>query len=89
MFLGKLRIRGVLGAQTFNTERAFDAKASEDKMREAVRLAVRRCATVWTGKKPLVEVMLMPVPVPVAFAVTAPSTKMLPVVVLIPKVPKE
>ena len=25
-------------------------------VREAVRLAVRRCATLWTGKKPLVEV---------------------------------
>ena len=30
-------------------------------MREAVRLAVRRCATLWTGKKPLVEVMLLAV----------------------------
>ena len=25
--------------------------------REAVRLAVRRCANLWTGKKPIVEVM--------------------------------
>jgi ribonuclease J len=33
----------------------------EEKMREAVRLAVRRCATLWTGKKPLVEVMLLQV----------------------------
>ena len=33
----------------------------EEKMREAVRLAVRRCATLWTGKKPLVEVMLLEV----------------------------
>ena len=31
----------------------------EDQVREAVRLAVRRCATLWTGKKPLVEVMLL------------------------------
>jgi ribonuclease J len=30
----------------------------EEKTREAVRLAVRRCATLWTGKKPVVEVML-------------------------------
>ena len=30
-------------------------------MREAVRLAVRRCATLWTGKKPMVEVMLLQV----------------------------
>lgn len=29
-----------------------------DKQREAVRLAVRRCATEWTGKKPLVDVLL-------------------------------
>jgi len=28
-------------------------------LREAIRLAVRRCATAWTGKKPLVEVMLV------------------------------
>jgi ribonuclease J len=33
----------------------------EEKVREAVRLAVRRCATLWTGKKPLVEVMLLQV----------------------------
>src|SRR4051794_14452870 len=33
----------------------------ENRMREAVRLAVRRCATLWTGKKPLVEVMLLAV----------------------------
>ncbi|MBA2771812.1 MAG: ribonuclease J [Sphingomonas sp.] len=39
--------------------RAFDRTADEDKMREAVRLAVRRCATAWTGKKPLVEVVLI------------------------------
>jgi ribonuclease J len=41
--------------------RAFSAGADEEKMREAVRLAVRRCATWWTGKKPLVEVMLLQV----------------------------
>ena len=39
--------------------RAFSPDSDEDKMREAVRLAVRRCATLWTGKKPLVEVMLL------------------------------
>ncbi len=44
---------------TNSAARAFDARAPEDKMREAVRLAVRRCATAWTGKKPLVEVMLV------------------------------
>jgi ribonuclease J len=41
--------------------RAFTPGMDEDKMREAVRLAVRRCATLWTGKKPLVEVMLLQV----------------------------
>jgi ribonuclease J len=32
---------------------------SEDKLREAVRLAVRRCATDWTGKKPVVSVLIV------------------------------
>ncbi|HYI49158.1 MAG TPA: ribonuclease J [Allosphingosinicella sp.] len=32
---------------------------SEDKLREAIRLAVRRCATDWTGKKPVVSVLLV------------------------------
>ena len=41
--------------------RAYDAELSEDRLREAVRLAVRRCATVWTGKKPAVEVMMLKV----------------------------
>jgi ribonuclease J len=31
----------------------------EDKLREAVRLAVRRCATEWTGKKPVVSVLVV------------------------------
>ena len=39
--------------------RAFEGGKDEDKMREAVRLAVRRCSTAWTGKKPLVEVMVL------------------------------
>jgi ribonuclease J len=39
-------------------ERAF-TRGDSDKMREAVRLAVRRCATLWTGKKPLVDVMVV------------------------------
>ena len=37
--------------------RAFGDSVDSDKVREKVRLAVRRCATVWTGKKPIVEVM--------------------------------
>ena len=40
-------------------ERAYDAGRDVEKVREAVRLAVRRCATLWTGKKPIVEVMLV------------------------------
>jgi ribonuclease J len=44
-----------------SAERAFDAKAGEEQMRESVRLAVRRCATAWTGKKPIVEVMVLKV----------------------------
>ena len=44
---------------TDSAQRAFNPDAAEDHMREAVRLAVRRCATAWTGKKPLVEVMLV------------------------------
>ncbi|MGA9583667.1 MAG: ribonuclease J [Allosphingosinicella sp.] len=38
---------------------ALKGAASEDKLREAVRLAVRRCATEWTGKKPVVDVLLI------------------------------
>jgi ribonuclease J len=41
--------------------RAYSPGADEDRLREAVRLAVRRCATLWTGKKPVVEVMLVQV----------------------------
>jgi ribonuclease J len=32
---------------------------SEDRLREDIRLAVRRCATDWTGKKPVVDVLLL------------------------------
>jgi ribonuclease J len=41
--------------------KAYSPGGDEDKVRESVRLAVRRCATLWTGKKPLVEVMLLQV----------------------------
>ena len=37
---------------------AGERAASEDKRREAIRLAVRRAATDWTGKKPLVDVLM-------------------------------
>ncbi|HEX4736753.1 MAG TPA: ribonuclease J [Allosphingosinicella sp.] len=32
---------------------------NESKLREDVRLAVRRCATDWTGKKPIVDVLVV------------------------------
>ncbi|MGZ8329128.1 MAG: MBL fold metallo-hydrolase RNA specificity domain-containing protein, partial [Allosphingosinicella sp.] len=41
------------------SEAALKGAASEDKLREAVRLAVRRCATEWTGKKPVVDVLIV------------------------------
>jgi ribonuclease J len=44
---------------TDSAARAYNPASSEEQLREAVRLAVRRCATAWTGKKPLVEVMLV------------------------------
>jgi ribonuclease J len=31
----------------------------EAKLKEAIRLAVRRCATEWTGKKPVVDVLIV------------------------------
>ena len=40
-------------------KRAYTPRRDEEKVRESVRLAVRRCATLWTGKKPLVEVMML------------------------------
>lgn len=42
-------------------ERTYEPTRDVEKVREAVRLAVRRCATLWTGKKPVVEVMLVEV----------------------------
>ena len=35
--------------------------ANEEKLRENIRLAVRRCATEWTGKKPVVDVLIVKV----------------------------
>jgi ribonuclease J len=34
-------------------------KGNEDKVRDDIRLAVRRCATDWTGKKPVVDVLIV------------------------------
>lgn len=36
-----------------------EKKGDYDKLRESIRLAVRRVATSWTGKKPIVEVMIV------------------------------
>ena len=41
------------------SEAALKGAGSEDKLREAIRLAVRRCATDWTGKKPVVDVLIV------------------------------
>lgn len=43
-------------------EAVADAAALEknpERRRESIRLAVRRCATEWTGKKPVVDVMVI------------------------------
>ncbi|GAC1581368.1 MAG: ribonuclease J [Sphingomicrobium sp.] len=39
--------------------KAWNPGADPEKAREAVRLAVRRCASLWTGKKPQVDVSLL------------------------------
>jgi ribonuclease J len=38
---------------------AAKAAKAEDKLREEIRLAVRRCASEWTGKKPVVDVLIL------------------------------
>ena len=46
---------------TDTATRAFEPRADEERAREAVRLAVRRCVTAWTGKKPVVDVSILKV----------------------------
>jgi ribonuclease J len=41
------------------SEAVLKGASSEEKLREAIRLAVRRCATEWTGKKPVVDVLIV------------------------------
>ena len=36
-----------------------DGPKDREKLREAIRLAVRRVATQWTGKKPMVDVLIL------------------------------
>ena len=48
-------------AEASNDAAAVIPKGSleDDAVRERVRLAVRRTATRWTGKKPIVDVLLI------------------------------
>lgn len=50
-------------AEMIKAARAVVGKglADDEKLREALRLGVRRVATEWTGKKPTVDVMLLKV----------------------------
>jgi ribonuclease J len=41
------------------TKAVHDNKGDFDRLREAVRLSVRRVATAWTGKKPIVDVIIV------------------------------
>ena len=50
-----------LADATDAAQRAYSPGADEERTREAVRLAVRRCATLWTGKKPIVDVTFLKV----------------------------
>ena len=43
------------------TKAIRERKGDFEKLRESVRLAVRRVATSWTGKKPIVDVMIVEV----------------------------
>jgi ribonuclease J len=47
-----------LAAVCETATKAANGKGPENKLREAIRLAVRRCATEWTGKKPVVDVLM-------------------------------
>lgn len=51
---------GFIAAAVAAAEKAAGSREKDgDKRREAIRLAVRRTATEWTGKKPLVDVLLL------------------------------
>lgn len=41
------------------TKAVRENKGDYDRLRETVRLAVRRVATAWTGKKPIVDVIIL------------------------------
>ena len=58
---GSTYYEAVIADATDAATRAYAAGDDEDRVREAVRLAVRRCATAWTGKKPVVDVSIVKV----------------------------
>ena len=49
-------------AATAATQAVGKGATNDEKLVEAIRLAVRRSATTWTGKKPVVEVLIVRVP---------------------------
>lgn len=51
----------VAEAEDAAEEAARGARRDRDRLREDIRLAVRRCATRWTGKKPVIDVLLLEV----------------------------
>jgi ribonuclease J len=49
-----------LDEMTADIEAAYDAWSDGiDDLREKIRLAVRRCANRWTGKKPIIDVLIV------------------------------
>ena len=49
-----------LDEMTADIEAAYDAwEDGLDDLKEKIRLATRRCATRWTGKKPIVDVLIV------------------------------
>ncbi len=49
----------VKAAETAVEDAVEKGAKDDDRLREALRLAVRRVATEWTGKKPIVDIMLL------------------------------
>ena len=46
-------------ARTAVVKAVKDRKGDTEKLRESIRLGVRRVASSWTGKKPIVDVMIV------------------------------
>ncbi|QKS00699.1 ribonuclease J [Sphingomonas sp. CL5.1] len=51
----------IAAAEEAAAEAVRDATGNRERLREDVRLAVRRVATRWTGKKPIVDVLIVEV----------------------------